>query len=118
MAWSPTIYSISDFIGELSQLELSDPMEAVFTLYDLHNSLKENADSLDEFYHWGEMMLRDFDEMDKYLVDPDMFFRNILDLKEIEEPMAGIEPSQVNFIRQFWKGFHAGNETREKAGFP
>ena len=43
-------------------------------LHDVHKELKENAESLDEFYHWGEIMLHDFDEMDKYLVDPRMLF--------------------------------------------
>lgn len=117
VAWSPTIYAINDFIGEMSQLELCDPVEAVFILHDLLRDLKDNPESLDEFYHWGEIMLQDFDEMDKYLVDPQMLFRNIVDLKEIEEPLAGMEPVQLNFIRQFWEGFHAGNDSPEKQDF-
>ncbi len=86
-------------------------------LHDLHKGLKEYAEPMDEFYHWGEIMLHDFDEMDKYLVDPLMLFRNISDLKEIEEPFAGLEPSQLIFIRQFWEGFYAGNDTPEKEHF-
>lgn len=117
VSWSPAIYSISDFIGEMSQLELCDPVEAVFMLHDLYKGLKDNAEPLDEFYHWGEIMLHDFDEMDKYLVDYHLLFRNIADLKEIEEPFAGLEPSQLAFIRQFWEGFYAGNDTPEKEQF-
>ena len=116
-AWSPSIYAINDFISEMSQLELCDPVEAVFMLHDIHFDLKEHAEPLDEFFHWGEIMLNDFDEMDKYLVDPLQIFQNIADLKELEEPFAGLEPSQLVFLRQFWDGFFAGNDTPEKARF-
>lgn len=117
VSWSPEIYAINDFIGELSQLELCDPVEAVFLLHDIHRDIKENAEALDEFFHWGEIMLHDFDEMDKYLVDPLLLFRNIADLKEIEEPFAGIEDAQLVFIRQFWEGFYAGKNSPEKEHF-
>ncbi len=115
--WAPHIYTISDFIDESSQLELADPLDLFFGLYDIYCDSVEHPDSLDEFYLWGEMMLRDFDELDKYLVDADMLFRNIIDLKILEEPMAGLEPEQLEFIRQFWTGFHLGDQTPEKELF-
>jgi len=115
--WAPHIYTISDFIDEKSQLELSDPIELFFTLYDIYREVVEYPEPLDEFYLWGEMMLSDFDELDKYLVDADMLFRNIIDLKVLEEPMAGLEPEQLEFIRQFWTGFHSGDPSPEKEQF-
>jgi CRISPR/Cas system-associated exonuclease Cas4 (RecB family) len=115
--WAPQIYAISDFIDVSSQLERSDPLDLFFTLYDVYAETVERPDTLDEFYLWGEMMIRDFDELDKYVVDADMLFRNIIDLKALEEPMAGLEPEQIAFIRQFWSGFHAGENTPEKEKF-
>ena len=115
--WVPSIYTISDFIDEMSPMELADPMELFFTLYDIYEDAAARPDSMDEFYLWGEMMLRDFDELDKYRVDADMLFRNIIDLKELEEPLAGLEPEQLEFIRQFWTGFHQGEQTTEKKLF-
>ncbi len=115
--WAPHIYTISDFIDEQSLLELSDPIDLFFKLYDIYQEAVEHPESLDEFYLWGEMMLRDFDELDKYLVDADMLFRNINDLKALEEPMAGIEPEQLEFIKQFWTGFHWGDPSPEKEQF-
>jgi len=117
VAWTPRIYAINEFISEISSLDEADPVESVFLLYDLYKDLKEEAEALDEFYHWGEILLHDFDEMDKYLVDSELIFRNIADLKEIEEPFAGIDPSRLAFIRQFWEGFYAGDETPEKKHF-
>ena len=115
--WSPRIYGISDFITEISPVAPCDPVEAVFTLHDIYRKVKEQPDPLDEFYYWGEIMLHDFDELDKYLVDAGMLFRNIADLKEIEEPLAGLGASQISFIRQFWEGFHEGGATPEKEQF-
>jgi hypothetical protein len=116
-SWAPQILTISEFINELSLLESVDPLDLSFTFYDVYGSSVEHPESMDDFYLWGEMMLRDFDELDKYLVDADMLFRNIMDLKELEEPLAGMEPDQLEFIRQFWAGFHGGQRTREKEEF-
>ncbi len=115
--WSPPVFAISDIINDLSHLKPCERVEAVVRLYDIYRDLKERPESLDEFYYWGELLLNDFDEVDKYLVDAEMLFRNIADLKEIEEPLAGLEESQIGFIRQFWEGFHAGDITPEKEQF-
>ncbi len=117
VGWMPHIYSITEYVNELSGLAPGDPIELLFTLYDIYRELKEQPESLDEFYYWGEIMLNDFDEIDKYMVDPEMLFRNLADLKEIEEPLAGLEESQISFIRQFWEGFHQGQTTPEKEQF-
>ena len=115
--WSPRIYAISDFINEFSHIDACDPVEAVFTLHEVYQKVKEQPDPLDEFFYWGEIMIHDFDELDKYLVDAGMLFRNIADLKEIEEPLAGLDDPQISFISQFWEGFHEGRVTPEKDQF-
>ncbi len=115
--WSPRIYTISEYIEELSSLKLSDQVDNVFRLYDVYQQIMEQPQSIDEFYFWGEIMLKDFDELDKYLVDADMLFSNILDIKEIEEPLAGLDQEQIQFIRQFWTGFYEGDQTPEKEQF-
>jgi len=115
--WSPRIYAINDFINEISLLNICDPVEVLFTLHDIYQECAENPDPFDEFYYWGEMMLKDFDELDKYMVDAEMLFSNIIDLKTLEEPLAGLETEQIKFIRQFWEGFHEGDITPEKDQF-
>jgi CRISPR/Cas system-associated exonuclease Cas4 (RecB family) len=115
--WSPRIMTINEFISELSGLGEIEPVESVFALYDIYRAEVANPEPLDEFYHWGERMLADFDEIDKYLVDAGMLFRNLLDLKELEDPLAGLDQQQIKFIRQFWAGFHEGGDTSEKTRF-
>lgn len=115
--WAPLMYSMSDFIHEISRLDAGDPVELLFTLYDVYQEVADRPDTLDEFYHRGETMIRDFDELDKYLVDAEHLFSNIMDLKVLEEPLAGLEEDQIDFIRQFWTGFHEGKMTHEKEEF-
>ncbi len=115
--WSPQIFAINDFINEISQLQICDSIELLFTLHDIYRESVDDPEPFDEFYYWGEIMLRDFDELDKYLVDAHMLFSNIIDLKELEEPLAGLEAEQIKFIRQFWEGFHEGDRTPEKDQF-
>ncbi len=62
--WAPKIVAINDFVDEISTLELTDPFELLFTLYDVYSGNVPDPDPLDEFYYWGEIMIRDFDEMD------------------------------------------------------
>lgn len=117
VGWMPVIYAIGDFIDDYSLLSLADPTEVILILYEIYAELKTNPESLDEFYFWGEVMVRDFDELDKYLVEPVSLFLNIKDLKEMEEPLAGLDPAQIEFVKQFWEGFHHGESTPEKEQF-
>ncbi len=115
--WMPRVSGIGDFIEAESELRLSDPVELQFRLYDIYSTMVEEAEPLDQFMPWGEMMIRDFDELDKYLLDAEQLFQNIRDLKALEEPLAGLEPEQLVFIRQFWEGFYEGDMTPEKRQF-
>jgi len=115
--WMPRVSGIGDFIETESKLGLSDPVELQFRLYDIYSAMVKEPEPLDQFMLWGEMMIRDFDELDKYLVDAEQLFRNIRDLKALEEPLAGLEPEQLVFIRQFWEGFYEGDMTPEKRQF-
>jgi len=115
--WMPEVFSMGEFIEHLSPLAPCSSLDAVLGLYKLYGKMRPNPEGIDEFFHWGEMMLRDFDELDKYLVDPDQLFRNLSDLKELEDPLAGMDQAQLAFIRQFWEGFQAGADSPEKQKF-
>ncbi len=115
--WSPEICSVSAFVSELSVYKDPVQVELIFNLHALYQEVIGKKESLDEFFHWGEMMLRDFDEIDKYMVDADALFSNLSDLKELEDVTAGLGTKQVEFIRQFWEGFFAGDRTWEKTQF-
>lgn len=68
----------------------------------------------DRFRFWGEMLLKDFDEIDRYMIDPKMIFRNVADYKEIQSYYLTDE--QLEIIRNFWGEDPYWNRTSVSAG--
>lgn len=82
-AWSPEIYAIEDFVRELSDLTLLDPVSLAFELYPIYQEAYPE-EPFDKFYSWGALMVSDFDEIDRYLLDADAIFANLYELKKID----------------------------------
>ncbi len=111
--WSPAVMSINEFIVRFSDLELADNITLVMELYKSYR--KHFADEpFDEFYSWGEVLVKDFDEIDKYLADASRLFKVMKDEKEIEDTF----PAELTEdARNFWGSLlkvNAGNEYKER----
>ena len=66
--WAPQIFAFSDFISSLTSLRSAETIELVFDLYQVYsNHVKQFPRDFEDFYGWGQMILTDFDEMDKLL---------------------------------------------------
>jgi hypothetical protein len=115
--WSPSVMTINDLFRAFSKLQLAENEILLFELYRVYRSLKKNAESFDEFYYWGDMLLNDFDDTDKYLVDASKLFRNVSDLKKIDQQFGGLSEEQIDIIRRFWTNFNPERMTDEKAKF-
>ena len=115
--WSPSVITISDLFRTFSKLRPAENEILLFELYRIYRSLKNNAESFDEFYYWGDMLLNDFDDIDKYLADPSKLFRNVSDLKEIDQQFGGLTDEQTEIIKRFWTNFNPGRMTDEKTKF-
>lgn len=106
---SPRCVNIGDLFGLFSNLRVADRTELFFRLYKVYNEVQHKTEfqpgieRFENFIFWGEMMLRDFDEVDKYLVDAEKLFHNVRDLKEIDEAMGGMDEEVLKIIRTFWK---------------
>lgn len=99
--WLPHIRTITDIMKEFSGYQPGDQLGLVFDLYQVYKKERKTEETFDEFYHWGEMFLNDFDDIDKYLVDPKQLFQNLSDLKEIEHQFT-LPEEQIKVIREFW----------------
>lgn len=115
--WSPVFMTIRELMQEFSGLQLADPLYLIFELYKCFRQEKKSEESFDEFYHWGEMLLGDFDEVDKYLVSAKELFRNLSDLKEIEDRFSAFDKEQIEVIKQFWKWFEPKNTSVHQEEF-
>ena len=115
--WSPEIYTINDLMQQLSGLQLTDSMMLIFDMHQLFNREKGYNEPFDEFYFWGEMLLRDFDDIDKYLVDPGDLFQNLSSIKSMEDQFTYLTEEQIEAIRRFWDTFKIGQLSDEQSDF-
>lgn len=101
--FSPHITSISDLFISLSGLHSLDRITLLHRLYTVFQEKVEGCnESFDDFVYRGEVLLGDFDDIDKYLVDARGLFANIRDLKEIEDRYEYLSPAQREAIASFW----------------
>ncbi len=103
--WSPGIMSIADFIKSMTSLTVPDRLSLVYELYQTFVRVSGSKESFDKFYFWGETLLRDFDEIDKFLIDPRPLFSNLADLKDLEQATAYLNDRQKQLIKSFWNTF-------------
>jgi CRISPR/Cas system-associated exonuclease Cas4 (RecB family) len=101
--WSPDIYSIEDFVSRLSPYATADKLTLIFELYEAYKIYGEN-ESFDRFYPWGEMILRDFDEIDKNLAPAEYIFRVIKEFKDVDEEF-GSSLDDLSEFKEFWETF-------------
>lgn len=99
--WSPGIFSIEDFIWELSGLKKADLAEQLYVFYSVYKKAeKEKAESFELFCKWAPTLLNDFNETDSYLADTEKLFGNLSDIRDIEEWSLG-HTALTDFQKQY-----------------
>ena len=105
----PKIISIENYIQEIGDISLIDNTQLLFEFYSIYkqNLPKENIEPFDAFYQWATIALHDFNEIDSYLVNSEVFFNNLRDVKKLEEWFQDKKPSQlaINYL-QFFEYLH------------
>ena len=115
--WSPKVVTINELFSSFSDIKIAEPEYLIFELYSVYKNLNPKAEGFDGFYFWGEMLINDFDNVDKYLVEPARIYSNLRDLKEIDSRFGSLTEEQAAVIRQFWINFSSDSLTGEKEGF-
>ena len=115
--WSPAAMSISDLLQKLSVQKTGDPIRLVCELYKVFKEETESRETLDDFYFWGELLISDFDDVDKNMVDADKLFSNLQDLKNLMDDYEFLDEEQEEAIRQFFQNFSIERRTELKEKF-
>ncbi|MCD7969765.1 MAG: PD-(D/E)XK nuclease family protein [Alistipes sp.] len=114
--WQPEFGTVDQVMQLYSGLRCGEKIPLVADLYKVYSGF--HRESFDSFYYWGEMLLSDFDSIDKYLIDAGMLFRNVAELKEIEQDNSYLTPEQAQIISRFWRSFgHEDGYSGEKRKF-
>jgi CRISPR/Cas system-associated exonuclease Cas4 (RecB family) len=107
--FSPRLQTIEDFIAAHSSLKVPDKLELVHRLHHVYHKMTaqsgQMSESFDQFYFWGDMLLRDFEEVDKYMVNALYLFKDLSQQKEIDATFDFLTPEQIEFLKGFWLNF-------------
>lgn len=103
---APEMITMDRWVRQLSKRTVIDSTRALLSLFEiqLEKAITEEDRSFEEFLNWGNILLSDFNEIDRYLLDAKQVFRNLADIKEIENWSFGeqeLTPSQKRFM-EFW----------------
>jgi len=99
---SPKITTVNELISGYSDWHAGEKLQLISVLYDVFSRHTHTAETFDEFYFWGEILLADFNDIDRYLVNAKDLFTNIFDLKEIESVFDYLTDEQKKALEQFW----------------
>ncbi|QBA65271.1 PD-(D/E)XK nuclease family protein [Muriicola soli] len=81
--FAPTIYTIEEFVGHISGLDYASNTQLIFELYQVYKSLHgDDADSFQDFSRWGNTLLQDFNEIDRYLIPQKKLFSYLSAIQE------------------------------------
>ncbi|MFC7356234.1 PD-(D/E)XK nuclease family protein [Jejudonia soesokkakensis] len=101
----PTILSIEEFIQEISQLAIIDSTELIFKSYEAYlqtTSFSEKED-FESYTSWASTLLNDFNEVDRYLLDPKQFFSYLGSIKTLEKwNVKGEQTELIKNYLSFW----------------
>ena len=103
---APQMLTINDFFSKVSGVPASDRVRLLLELYDSYKALNPKAESLDEFIFWGDVILADFNDVDKYLVDPKQLFANVADFKALQDTFEYLTDTQREAIKGFLSHFN------------
>ena len=102
----PRFMTLSTFVGIYSDFPAAQSRELLFILYDAYRRVmarkgrEDDIRQFDSFVFWGDMMLNDFDDIDKSLVEAGDIFRNLKNVKEIQADY--LDDDQKEVIRRVW----------------
>ena len=114
--WSPAYITISDLFRSMSSLEVADPIKLICDLHKSYVKCTGIEESLDHFYGWGQILLSDFDDVDKHLAPADKVFANLRDIREYDD-VSYLSQQQKDILRKFFSNFNDSHNSELKRRF-
>ena len=106
--FSPTIFSIDEFIRKLSDYTLCEDIDLLHILFKAYQEFEHaKSEKLSAFLSWAETFIHDISEIDMQLADASKIFGNLSDIKELETVFGRekLTDSQQRYL-QFYATLH------------
>ena len=114
--WSPSYITISDLFRSHSSLQVADPILLVCELHRVFTACTGIDETLDHFYGWGQLLLSDFDDLDKNMAPADKVLANLRDIHELDDT-SYLTPEQREMIKRFFSNFSDEHNSELKERF-
>ena len=114
--WSPAYITISDLFRSHSEWKVADPILLVCELHKVFIEVTEMDETLDHFYGWGQLLLADFDDLDKNMGPADQVFKNLRDIHELDD-ISYLTDEQREILRRFFSNFSEDHNSELKQRF-
>ncbi|CAM4220883.1 PD-(D/E)XK nuclease family protein [Gillisia hiemivivida] len=104
--FSPEVISIEEFSEKVSELKTIDTVHSLFELYAVYKELtpKEKLEDFESFGNWAQTLIHDFNEIDRYLIDPKQIFNYLFEIQDTNHWSLGEDQTDIvkNYL-VFWK---------------
>ena len=114
--WSPSYITISDLFRNHSDFVVGDDIKLVCDLHKCFIECTGIDEPLDHFYGWGQLLLSDFDDIDKNMADANKVFANLRDIHELDG-VSYLSKEQVDAIKKFFSNFSEDHNSELKKRF-
>lgn len=115
--WSPSYITISELFRHHSPRAIADPIKLVCDLHRVFTAVTNKVETLDQFFAWGQLLLADFDDIDKNMADPRRVFANVRDLHELDDT-SYLSAEQKELLAKFFANFQPDkNDSQLKQKF-
>lgn len=114
--WSPAYTTISDLFRSHSSLTVGDHLMLISLLYQVfykhtrEDRIREGMtdESLDKFWGWGELLLSDFDDIDKNLAPAAGVFRELKNYHALDGDPA-LSEQQIESLNKIFSEYRREN---------
>ena len=105
-SFAPEIVSIEDFVQELAQLRQISGVELLFEFYSSYKKIipHNRIESFDTFSKWAQILVQDFNEIDRYLIPTQQIFDYLGAIQELNHwSLENQKTELVTNYLNFWK---------------
>ena len=114
--WSPAYITISDLFRQHTDLKTADPIKLICDIHKSFTKCTGIDETLDHFYGWGQLLLADFDDIDKNMADADSIFCNLKDIHELDD-ISYLDDEQKEMLKRFFANFSDDIDSELKKRF-
>ena len=114
--WSPAYITISDLFRQHTDIKPADPIKLICDIHKSFTKCTGIDETLDHFYGWGQLLLADFDDIDKNMADADSIFCNLKDIHELDD-ISYLDDEQKEMLKRFFANFSDDIDSELKKRF-